>query len=253
MADSACSATAYLCGVKANYGTIGVSAHVPLGDCHAGSKSEYHVDSLLAWAQKVGKGTGIVTTTRITHASPSASYAHVANRNWECDSDLMKDCAHNSYQDIASQLVYNEPGRNFNVILGGGRKKFLPTNETDDDNVQGQRLDGINLIEEWKHIKKGQRAQYISKKKGLSELDTNETDYVLGLFHSSHMSYNLDVDHDKEPSVAEMTVAAIRLLQAKEKGYVLFVEGGRIDHAHHENKARKALDETVQVNKGFLY
>lgn len=246
MADSACSATAYLCGIKGNSGTIGVSAHVPLGDCIAGRNSDHHVDSLFVWAQKAGKGTGIVTTTRVTHASPSGAYAHVAHRNWECDSDVAKDSIHQC-QDIASQLVLNEPGRNFNVILGGGRQKFLPINETDEDGFLGQRFDGLNLIDEWKRSKSALKYQYISNKKGLHELRAKETDYVLGLFHSSHMNYNLDADHEKEPTVAEMTVAAIQILQKKENGFVLFVEGGLIDQAHHANKARKALDETIQV------
>lgn len=63
-ADSACSATAYLCGVKANYGTLGVIAKVPYNDCDASIQKKNHVDSIMKWAQDAGKATGIVTTTR---------------------------------------------------------------------------------------------------------------------------------------------------------------------------------------------
>lgn len=64
VADSACSATAYLGGVKANIATIGVTADVKKGDCQAGSNSSNHVSSTLSWAQQAGKSTGVVTTTR---------------------------------------------------------------------------------------------------------------------------------------------------------------------------------------------
>ena len=51
VADSACSATAYLCGVKANIDTIGVDANVLLNDCEAMNKPEFRVDSIMTWAQ----------------------------------------------------------------------------------------------------------------------------------------------------------------------------------------------------------
>ncbi|KAI8040637.1 hypothetical protein M5D96_006580 [Drosophila gunungcola] len=78
--DSACTSTSYLCGVKANYGTIGVNAHVKRGDCLAMADEKNHVFSLGKWAMDAGKAAGLVTTTRVTHASPSGVYAHVADR-----------------------------------------------------------------------------------------------------------------------------------------------------------------------------
>lgn len=68
--DSACTSTAYLCGVKANYGTVGVNANVPNSDCKAGQIEENRVSSIAKWAIDAGKAAGIVTTTRVTHASP---------------------------------------------------------------------------------------------------------------------------------------------------------------------------------------
>lgn len=249
VADSACSATAYLCGVKANYATIGVNAHVKLDDYIAGSEPQNHVNSIASWAQQAGKATGIVTTTRVTHASPAGTYAHTASRNWECDADVPDDFCDEfdmRCQDIASQLIFNEPGRNFNVIFGGGRAKFYPDTDIDSNNEYGQRKDGNNLIHAWQRMK-GSRGRYVTEKKELMKLNVNNTDYVLGLFSGDHNSYNLDADHGKQPTLSDMTVAAIRMLKGNKNGFFLFVEGGRIDQAHHENKARKALDETLQV------
>lgn len=247
VADSACSATAYLCGVKANSATIGVNARVKLDDCIAGSEPLNHVNSIASWAQKAGKATGIVTTTRVTHASPAGTYAHTANREWECDADIPDGDEYDMRcQDIASQLIFNEPGRNFNVIMGGGRAKFFPDTAVNANNETGQRKDGKDLISAWKRMK-GSRGRYVTNKEELMTLNVTNTDHVLGLFNRNHISYNLDADHGKEPSLSDMTAAAIRMLKGNKNGFFLFVEGGRIDHAHHENKARKALDETVQV------
>lgn len=248
MADSACSATAYLCGVKANYGTIGVNAAVPNNNCTASNDPRNHVDSIAAWAQKAGKGTGIVTTSRVTHASPSGAFAHVANREWECDADVESfGNDPRSCDDIARQLVHGEPGKNFKVIFGGGRKKFLPKSFKFLNGESGQRNDGANLIKEWLQQKKTS-AKFIYDKKGLLELDYNNTEYVMGLFESSHMKFNLDANPDTQPTLAEMTEAAIKMMHKEKNGYFLFVEGARIDHGHHESKAAKALDETVQLS-----
>lgn len=119
MADSACSATAYLCGVKTNKGTIGVTANVPLGDCPSSVPDEHRVTSIMQWAQWAGKATGIVTTTRVTHASPAGGYSQTAHRDWESDEDMIvkSNGKTNITQcvDIAKQLVTREPGKNFKV------------------------------------------------------------------------------------------------------------------------------------------
>lgn len=246
MADSACSATAYLTGVKANYGTIGVTAAVDYNDCSASNERKNHVSSIASWAQQRGKGTGIVTTTRVTHASPAGLYAHVGNREWECDADVVEyNQTASECLDIASQLIYNQPGSEFKVIFGGGRSKFLPTDVKDDEGSYGERLDGSNLINSWKKSKR-EKGKYIYDKKGLLNLDINATEYVLGLFEPSHLQYNLDTNHDTDPTLSELTVTAINLLKKEKRGYFLFVEGGRIDHGHHETRARIALDETIE-------
>lgn len=65
------------------------------------------------------------------------------------------------------------------------------------------------------------------------------------------MKYNLDRDVDNEPSLEEMTEAAIKILQHGDEGFFLFVEGGRIDTAHHDSSAHKALDETAEFSKAI--
>lgn len=253
VADSACSATAYLCGVKANYATIGVTAAVNYNNCAGSSDPRNHVQSIMSWAQEAGKATGIVTTTRVTHASPAGTYAHVANRDWESDADIAaKKEDPSKCEDIASQLVRNEPGKNFKVILGGGRRKFIPTNENDPSNKPGQRLDGVNLISEWYYSKPLGTARYVTNKQELMGINFNETEYLMGLFHSDHLKYHMDSDYQEDPSLSDLTYAAIKTLEKNRKGFVLFVEGGKIDLAHHETKARKSLDETVQLSEAVL-
>ncbi|XP_044728753.1 membrane-bound alkaline phosphatase-like [Chrysoperla carnea] len=252
VADSACSATAYLCGVKANEGTMGVTAAVKRKDCKAQSDPNNHVTSIAQWALDAGKAAGIVTTTRVTHASPGGTYAHTANRDWECDTDIIKDKQDPSIcPDIATQLITSSPGKHYKVILGGGRREFLPMNVTDEEGSQGHRSDGINLIKTWQKEKQkaGLNAKYVWNRNQLLEATADSNlDSLLGLFESDHCLYNLDTNKETEPTLAEMTEAAITVLNKTSNGYFLFVEGGRIDHGHHETRAHKALDETVQLS-----
>ncbi|CAG4973231.1 unnamed protein product [Parnassius apollo] len=114
IADSACTASAYLCGVKANRGTIGVTAAVPRFDCVAAEEDHHQLSSIAAWALQDGRDAGIVTTTRVTHASPAGAYAHTAARDWESDTDARADCGVGTVQrDIAHQLVHSYPGHQF--------------------------------------------------------------------------------------------------------------------------------------------
>ncbi|XP_053675176.1 alkaline phosphatase, tissue-nonspecific isozyme-like [Anopheles nili] len=250
VADSACTATAYLCGVKANYATIGVTAAVNYSNCAASNDPRNHVQSIMAWAQAAGKATGIVTTTRVTHASPAGTYAHTASREWECDADVVRtggDPAH--CPDIATQLIYGETGKNFRVILGGGRRKLLPRTVKDEEGIRGQRLDGANLISQWYYGKPLGSARYVSTRQELMALNFTEVNYLMGLFSSDHMRFHLDARKEVDPTLPDLTYAAIQMLQKYPEGYVLFVEGGKIDLAHHFTKARKSLDETVQLSE----
>lgn len=130
MPDSAGTATAYLTGVKANYKTIGVNGHVKLDTPDCDLLHNNSVTSILAWGIEAGKAAGIVTTTRVTHATPAGTYAHTQNRNWEekLPSDIFFK---GRCKDIASQLIEDYPGNRFNVIMGGGRGMMTPNTQFD--------------------------------------------------------------------------------------------------------------------------
>ncbi|XP_050540538.1 membrane-bound alkaline phosphatase-like [Daktulosphaira vitifoliae] len=248
--DSACTATAYLCGVKNNIGTIGVTSKVKKNDCQA-SIVDDKPESIMQWSQWARKATGIVTTTRITHASPAGAFAHVSNRDWESDEDILKfkDKTNISQcEDIAKQLITREPGKNFRVIMGGGRSKFLMKRT----NTTYERSDE-DLVLRWKNDKKTrvkeENAVYVTNREDLLKIDISNVDYLLGLFHDSHFDYRLQSDIIKQPTLQEMTKKAIEILQKENNGYVLFVEGGLIDISHHATYAKIALDETVELSK----
>ncbi|XP_060803267.1 membrane-bound alkaline phosphatase isoform X2 [Amyelois transitella] len=250
--DSACTATSYLTGVKTKYGVIGLDGNVTRGSCYSQLYERNWAKSIGQWALDHGLDVGIVTTTRVTHASPAGMYAHTSERNWESDADVPDDCLALGCQDIAQQLVTGDTGRRFKVILGGGRKEFLPNITNPLVNSTGRRLDGVDLIEKW-HLEKVARDvshQYVSDKHELLKVFSSEDqpEYLLGLFHDDHMAYHLK-SPATQPTLEEMTEAAIRILSSSPKGYFLFVEGGRIDHAHHDSLAHLALDETVEYSK----
>ncbi|XP_049807029.1 alkaline phosphatase, tissue-nonspecific isozyme-like [Schistocerca nitens] len=249
--ESSACATALLCGVKANRETVGLDARARFEDCPSSHTSR--VPSLLYWAQRKGMATGIVTNTRVTHATPAALYAHSASRYWEDDSK-MSPATRKICKDIARQLVEDTPGRNITVVLGGGRRHWLPREARDPelDAEEGRRLDGRNLIEDWLRDKKrrGLRAAYAWNRQQLNRLARTPLDHLIGLFAYSHLDFEADRDTGPEgdPSLAEMALAALQLLRRSPAGFFLFIEGGRIDHAHHYNNAYRALDETLALD-----
>lgn len=259
VADSACSAVAYLGGVKSNNRLLGLNANVLSRQCIV--SEDDHVDSIVAWAQKAGKATGIVTTTRITHATPAGAYAHISHRDWENNIAISSACRtlpNVTIRDIAYQLIHNEEGKNLKVILGGGRRNFINTTVLDDEGSPGLRTDGRNLIDEWlEERNKIGDAKYVWHKQQLNEIDFNKTDYLMGLFENDHCLYNLDVQNnnlqDQEPSLTDMTIAAIKMLKKDDNGFFLFVEGGKIDHAHHSDRPHRALDETKELSKAIEF
>ncbi|KOB66338.1 Soluble alkaline phosphatase [Operophtera brumata] len=204
---------------------------------------------------------GIVTTTRVTHASPAGAYSHSADRDWESDADVAAACHADAadatdvadgvaQDDIALQLIHSHPGNKFKVILGGGRREFLPNTTRDEEGATGRRRDGRDLIAEWRADKHARNATalYAWNRDQLMAAAATRPDYLLGLFEPSHMQYHLEADPRTEPTLAELTEIAIKSLSSNEKGFFLFVEGGRIDHAHHENLAQLALDETIELS-----
>ena len=189
-----------------------------------------------------------VTTTRVTHATPAATFAHSADRNWENDAELSEAAKSAGCIDIARQMVHSRFGTGPEVLMGGGRGQFMPASHRDpeyDDKV-GQRLDGRDLIAEWKQ--RHPRGRYVWSARQLQQVPDKAP--LLALFEPDHMQYEHERKADRagEPSLADMTRAAITRLRNNPKGYVLLVEGGRIDHAHHKGNAHRALVDTIALS-----
>jgi alkaline phosphatase len=248
--DSAPSASAMTTGVKSRNGVINMTSAVAENDCKSGLA--HPATTIAELAEIAGMSTGAVTTTRITHATPAAVYAHAAGRDWEGDGDMKAEDIAAGCLDIASQLVAMRYGDGLEVAMGGGRSRFLPETATDPEypNKQGARKDGRNLIEEWQR-RYGAGAAYVWNQLQLQTLNVAKTEHLLALFEPSHMQFEADRVRDRagEPSLAEMTFKAISILEKNPNGFFLLVEGGRIDHAHHAGNALRALDDTVAMDE----
>src|SRR5450830_1023896 len=243
--DSAPSMSAYMTGVKMNNEVISMSPDTSaynktsFADYVSGADSTCptsgngsSVPTLLEIAKSKGLATGVVTTTRITHATPAATYSHICHRDGE--------------NAIAAQMVPGGSGFNtalgdgVDVVFGGGLRHFQPKSSTG-----SSRSDSRDLVAEMK--KAGY--SFAGSRTEFNALPASGK--LLGLFTSSHMSYDLDRDSSKEPSLAEMTTRAIDQLKSNPTGMFLMVEGGRIDHALHETTARKALQDTVAFDNAI--
>lgn len=164
VADTACTGTALLRGVKSNMGTIGVTAKVKRSDCTAQMQNEGTdiVKSVAQLAIESGKVVGFVTTGRVTGASVANLYATSADREWENDIRVRESsCDSNKVDDIAKQLITGNVGRQLRVILGGGRREFRDRMQTDETDVFGTRGDGRDLIREWISQKYEEKASYV--------------------------------------------------------------------------------------------
>ena len=125
--------------------------------------------------------------------------------------------------------------------------KFLPSEITDPEGADTEegRQDTRNLTQEW--LQTYPNSAYIWNQQQFDSIDPDTTDHLLGLFESDHMKYEADRSEDKggEPSLAQMTKLAIEILDRNSNGYFLLVEGGRIDHGHHDNNAYRALTDGI--------
>ncbi|MEY4708313.1 MAG: hypothetical protein RJB58_2036 [Pseudomonadota bacterium] len=248
VSDSAPTATAIMAGVKARNDVIGVGPEAVVSDC-PGSKDK-HIPSIFDFAQASGRATGIISTARITHATPAAAYAHTPQRDWEADSDMPVAAKADGCLDIARQMIENPAGAKLDIILGGGRSNFLPATTTDPEyaDQKGRRTDGRDLLADWSRRNPG--GAFVWNTRDFAALDMKSNQKVLGLFQPDHMQYEADRAGDKggEPALADLTRAAITKLAGNRTGYVLLVEGGRVDHAHHAGNARRALADAVALD-----
>ena len=222
--DSAAAGTALACGQKTYNGYIGMTRDE--------NQRPEVLSSLIQKIKAQGKSIGIISTTRVSHATPAAFFAHVENRNME--------------EEIVSQIESSD----VDLLMGGGKQFFYPENYYDTvDHKQGLRKDQRNVVSEledknWKFLS---HRQELSK-----QINIKTSQKVLGLFNMSHISYT-DDRKNHEPSLEEMVTFAISYLSKNPKGYFLMVEGGRIDHASHDNYAKKMLKETIDFDKSIAY
>lgn len=215
--DSAAAGSSWGCGFR-----------VPNGYINIGENGESHKPINL-WFKEAGKATGCVTTTRITHATPAAFCVNIAER-WLEDK-------------IAEQYLE----RKFDVLLGGGIEHFS----------NSKREDGRDLIAEFKD--KG--FHFVQKRNKLLDLTADDKP-IMGVFTESHLPYTIDHLNDNQlkedvPTLAELTESALKKLSQNSNGFILQVEGGRVDHAAHINDVggiiydQIALDDAIKVALDF--
>jgi len=232
--DSAGTATAIHTGTKTRAGVINIGPAAHRRNCNEARANELR--TLGEIVRSRGKSLGIVTTTRVTHATPATVYAQSAEREWESDAYFPDEAKASGCRDIAAQLLAMDPAQGPDIVLGGGLREFRGTA------LGGKRrVPNADLIADW--LAASPRRKFIQSRAELSDLDPN--DQVVGLFSASHMTYVAERNEPtREPTIQEMTAAAIDYLEARGEGYYLLVEGGRIDHGHHEGYPGYALLET---------
>jgi alkaline phosphatase len=250
--DSAPSMGAYMTGVKSRNEVVSMdgntraqSPYSPSTDTTTGVSNAVNncpttgngasVPTLLEQAIAKSKATGVVTTARLTHATPAITYSHICNRNAE--------------YDIARQAVPGGTGANpalgaggVDVLMGGDSRYWVAYNTTIPNKG---RPDGRNLVSELQ----AKGYNYVNDLTTFNAAPTAAGTKIIGLFDQSlaqgHMSYELDRNPLLEPSLAQMTTKAIDILSKNTNGYFLMVEGGRIDHALHGTNAMRALADTI--------
>lgn len=192
--DSAAAASSWGCGKRINNGGV-----------NWGPNDEQYKPIHMIF-RDAGKATGLVTTTRLTHATPAGFSANVPQRGME--------------DQIAIQYLERE----YDVLLGGGERQFSSESRSDErDLFREFEAKGYHVV------------------KSKAELNrASESGKILGTFYGSHLPYS--VDHkslpelqEKVPTLAELTDAALKRLDKKSNGFILQVEGGRVDHAAHGN------------------
>lgn len=245
--DSAPTATAMVAGIKTNDGAISTDPAMDRNETDADVVAAHSVKTILEKAEDRGMSTGVVSTARITHATPAVNYAHIGNRDWENNTNLPAGA---TVKDIAAQLLDMPYGDGIEVVLGGGRSNFMTREMTDPEypTRTGSRSDGRDLTAEWLLQPK---SSFVWNQAQFDAVDPKSTKHLLGLFERSHMKYEADRANDVggEPSLAEMTRKAIDVLKQNKKGFYLMVEAGRIDHAHHAGNAHRALTDTIALSE----
>lgn len=213
IADSAPSGTAYATGFKSHTGFVGVLPDVntmpgmkPLDE----ADKRKPVASILEAAQLLGKSTGLIATSEIMHATPADFSSHDPSRK--------------NYDSLSEQEVYQD----IDVVLGSGEYYLKPEG----------RKDGENLVNELKSM----GYDYITTP---DEMKNTSSSKIWGMFAPKDLSYEMDRDPSKQPSLAEMTKKAIDTLSKNENGFFLLVEGSKVDWASHANDPIGIISDTL--------
>lgn len=236
--DSAGTATAIHSGQKTRIGVLGIGPEAEKGVCR--DALAHPLPLLGEEVKRRGLALGIVTTTRLTHATPASVYSRSADRDWESDTNIPADQRADGCKDIALQLAEAQ----FDVALGGGSQMFYGRQQG------GRRGDATaDLPAAWA-AKNGGVVVKDSAALWAAPMDKP----VLGLFNPSHLTFMAERKPDSsEPTLTDMTAQAIARLKADPDGFYLMVEGGRIDHAHHGGQAGYALEEAVELARAVQY
>jgi alkaline phosphatase len=211
--DSAAAATALYSGHKTNTGQLNI---LPDGR---------KVFNVAAAAKKAGLSVGVVSTTRLTDATPAAVYGSSARRDCE------------AY--IAGQLPEFSP----DVVLGGGGAYFVPSSQKG-----SKRTDQKDIIE----LMKGRGYRFVENNSELKAVNPESVDKLFGLFSLSNMAYVIDREGHKalsnQPNLADMTRIALSIVGRNSKGFFIMIEGGRIDHACHNQDIKTVIAETLDFD-----
>jgi alkaline phosphatase len=234
--DSAGTATAMHSGVKTRIGVLGIGPEAEKGVCR--DALAHPLPLLGEEVKQRGLALGIVTTTRLTHATPASVITRSADRDWEADSNIPAD--QQGCKDIALQFAEGQ----FDLALGGGSQMFYGKDG------RGRRSGAAaDLPAQWAAKNGG---VVVRDAAGLAAAPMDKP--VLGLFNPSHMTFMADRKPDSpEPTLTDMTAAAIARLKSDPDGFYLMVEGGRIDHAHHAGQAGYALEEAVEFARAVQW
>jgi len=241
--DSASTMTSMMTGVNANSGVIGFGPTTEFGDFNGDGDGE-RLTTLLEQAKQRGMKVGVVSTARVTHATPAACYSHINDRDDESAIAL---------QALPTDASYNEAlGSGLDLFLGGGRQFFVPTGVADEEGDTGSRADGRDLRAEFQAA----GYSYVWNADQLAGATKHDLP-LLGLFERGHMEWEYDRPSDVggEPALHELTARSIDLLEGAcgrgRRGYFLMVESGRIDHAHHAGNAWRALTDAEELDRAI--
>lgn len=230
--DSACAATQLASGQASRNEMIGLDIH------------GQRIESILEYAKSLGKSTGLVSDTRLTHATPAAFAAHQAHRSME--------------NEIAAQLIQENQ---VDVMLSGGLTYFLPRNaqqELEKDSLLQQlKQTGFSLKskrQDDKHLLAQARQQGFELLFDNKALQQASGDRLLGLFAHSAMqdaSRYTWQKNTQEPSLKDMSIKALETLSKNENGFFLMIEAGQIDWAGHNNDAGRLLHEMIRFDEAL--